>query len=88
MHIELRFFASVREQLGLGQERVAVPAEVATVADLRQWLGARGRRLGPEGPGRGPCLAHGRGPRGGRRGQRAGRWLRSGVFPARDRRLR
>ncbi|GAB7546760.1 molybdopterin converting factor subunit 1 [Cupriavidus sp. CuC1] len=42
MNIELRFFASVREQLGLGQERVAVPAEVATVADLRHWLGARG----------------------------------------------
>ncbi|MGO4151554.1 molybdopterin converting factor subunit 1 [Cupriavidus sp. YAF13] len=42
MNIELRFFASVREQLSLGQERVAVPAEVVTVADLRRWLGARG----------------------------------------------
>ncbi|MDF3832201.1 molybdopterin converting factor subunit 1 [Cupriavidus basilensis] len=42
MNIELRFFASVREQLGLGQERVEVPAAVATVGDLRQWLGARG----------------------------------------------
>ncbi|WP_454721436.1 MULTISPECIES: molybdopterin converting factor subunit 1 [Cupriavidus] len=42
MMIELRFFASVREQLGLGQERVEVPATVATVGALRQWLGARG----------------------------------------------
>ncbi|MGO4328682.1 molybdopterin converting factor subunit 1 [Cupriavidus sp. 2TAF22] len=42
MKIELRFFASVREQLGLGQERVEVPATVATVGELRQWLGQRG----------------------------------------------
>ncbi|WP_420997195.1 molybdopterin converting factor subunit 1 [Cupriavidus sp. 30B13] len=42
MHIELRFFASVREQLGVGQERAEVPAAVATVGELRRWLVSRG----------------------------------------------
>jgi molybdopterin synthase sulfur carrier subunit len=42
MQIELRFFASVREQVGLSAERAEVPAEVATVGDLRGWLRHRG----------------------------------------------
>jgi len=42
MKIELRFFASVREQLGCAEERAEVPPQVATVGDLRQWLRARG----------------------------------------------
>ncbi|PWK37624.1 molybdopterin converting factor subunit 1 [Cupriavidus plantarum] len=42
MDIELRFFASVREQLGTGAERASVPAEVNTVGALRAWLRARG----------------------------------------------
>ncbi|MBY4946762.1 molybdopterin converting factor subunit 1 [Cupriavidus respiraculi] len=42
MKIELRFFASVREQLGVGQESADVPATVTTVGELRQWLRQRG----------------------------------------------
>ncbi|WP_423196946.1 MULTISPECIES: molybdopterin converting factor subunit 1 [unclassified Cupriavidus] len=42
MHIELRFFASVREQVGTGAERAEVPADVRSVGDLRAWLRARG----------------------------------------------
>jgi len=40
--IQLRFFASVREQLGCSEETVVLPAEVATVGQVRQWLIARG----------------------------------------------
>ncbi|MFJ4289603.1 molybdopterin converting factor subunit 1 [Cupriavidus sp. NPDC089707] len=42
MTIELRFFASVREQLGVAEERAEVPAEVRTVGELRHWLRQRG----------------------------------------------
>lgn len=42
MNIELRFFASVREAVGVGQERAAVPDSVATVGDVRDWLRLRG----------------------------------------------
>jgi len=42
MHIELRFCASVREQLGLSAESADVPPDVATVGQLRQWLRSRG----------------------------------------------
>ena len=42
MQIELRFFASVREQLGTSQERVVVPEAVRTVGDVRRWLAQRG----------------------------------------------
>lgn len=42
MDIELRFFASVREQVGTGAERAEVPADVCTVGDLRAWLRTRG----------------------------------------------
>ena len=40
--LQLRFFASVREQLGCAEEKVSVPADVQTVAQLRHWLIARG----------------------------------------------
>lgn len=40
--LELRFFASVREALGVAEETVTVPAEIATVGDVRLWLRARG----------------------------------------------
>ena len=40
--IKLRYFAWVREKTGRAEEDVAVPATVATVADLVQWLKARG----------------------------------------------
>ncbi|AOY93609.1 molybdopterin converting factor subunit 1 [Cupriavidus sp. USMAA2-4] len=42
MKIELRYFASVREQLGRAGEQAEVPVEVADVGQLRQWLRARG----------------------------------------------
>ena len=42
MQIELRYFASVRVQVGQGAERAEVPASVRTVGDLRGWLRERG----------------------------------------------
>ncbi|MEJ7808206.1 MAG: molybdopterin converting factor subunit 1 [Telluria sp.] len=42
MNITLRFFASVREQLGTSQENLTVPEGVATVADVRALLVQRG----------------------------------------------
>jgi molybdopterin synthase sulfur carrier subunit len=42
MHIELRFFASVREALGLASERIELPAGVTTVGGVRAHLVERG----------------------------------------------
>lgn len=42
MKIELRFFASVRESLGVAQETVIVPEQVKNVGDVREFLIARG----------------------------------------------
>ncbi|MDB5934280.1 MAG: molybdopterin synthase sulfur carrier subunit [Massilia sp.] len=42
MDINLRFFASVRESLGTSQEEASVPADVATVGAVREYLLARG----------------------------------------------
>jgi molybdopterin synthase sulfur carrier subunit len=42
MKIQLKFFASVRETLGLSDETVEVPEEVVTVGDVRGWLRMRG----------------------------------------------
>lgn len=42
MHIELRFFASVREALGVSNERLELPAGVTTVGAVREHLAARG----------------------------------------------
>lgn len=42
MKIELRFFASVREAVGLSQESVEVPDGIVTIGDVRAWLQARG----------------------------------------------
>jgi sulfur-carrier protein len=42
MSVTLRYFAWVREKAGLAEERVALPAEVATVADVIGWLKTRG----------------------------------------------
>ncbi|MDX2223660.1 MAG: molybdopterin converting factor subunit 1 [Rhodospirillaceae bacterium] len=36
------YFAWIREQVGLSEERVSPPAEVATVAQLIDWLSTRG----------------------------------------------
>lgn len=42
MNIQLRFFASVREALGIAEERVVLPDAVRTVGDLRDFLRLRG----------------------------------------------
>ena len=42
MQIQLRFFAGVREALGISQETVTLPAGVATVGAVRAHLRERG----------------------------------------------
>lgn len=42
MRVQLRYFASVREAVGTGQESVELPAEVRTVGEVRAFLRARG----------------------------------------------
>jgi len=42
MKIELRFFASIREALGVSQESISIPEGVKTIADLRAFLAERG----------------------------------------------
>jgi len=42
MKLELRFFASLREALGISQETIAIPDHVKTIADLRNYLIERG----------------------------------------------
>ena len=42
MKLELRFFASLREALGVSQEAIEVPSSVKTIADLRLYLIGRG----------------------------------------------
>ncbi|MEZ0496994.1 molybdopterin converting factor subunit 1 [Sphingomonas sp. IW22] len=41
MAIDILYFAWVREAMGTGAERVAPPAEVATMGQLVEWLAAR-----------------------------------------------
>lgn len=52
MKITLRYFASVREQLGTGQESLDLPQDVTTVGAVRDALVARGgvwaEALGPQ----------------------------------------
>ena len=40
--VTLRYFAWVREKIGFAEEEISLPAEVATVAELIEWLKARG----------------------------------------------
>jgi sulfur-carrier protein len=42
MKIDLRFFASVRETVGVANETVTVPDTVVNVGDVRAWLRLRG----------------------------------------------
>ncbi|ABK08602.1 molybdopterin converting factor subunit 1 [Burkholderia orbicola] len=42
MKIQLKFFASVREALGVADEEANVPDSVTTVGDVRAWLRVRG----------------------------------------------
>ncbi|WP_338844644.1 MoaD/ThiS family protein [Massilia sp. W12] len=52
MHITIKYFASLREALGVEQELAVAPPEVLDIADLRRWLALRGgvweERFGPE----------------------------------------
>ena len=40
--MKIRYFAWVRERVGKPEEEVELPAGVATVAELMQWLSGRG----------------------------------------------
>ena len=42
MKVDLRFFASVREALGVSAESVDLPDEIANIGDVRAWLRLRG----------------------------------------------
>ena len=42
MKLQLRYFASIRESLGLEQEAIQLPASVRTIDDLRTHLRLRG----------------------------------------------
>jgi molybdopterin synthase sulfur carrier subunit len=46
MKLQLRYFASIRETLGLDQESIELPASVRTVDDLRAYLRLRGDSWG------------------------------------------
>jgi molybdopterin synthase sulfur carrier subunit len=40
--IQLRYFASLRETLGIGDEQIELPENVSDLLALTQWLGQRG----------------------------------------------
>ncbi len=42
MAIEILYFARIREAIGRSAETVSPPGEVVTIADLIDWLAARG----------------------------------------------
>lgn len=42
MSVKIVYFAWVRERIGKTEETLDPPAEVATVADLAEWLAGRG----------------------------------------------
>jgi sulfur-carrier protein len=42
--IKILYFARIKEALGLGQEAVALPADVSDVISLTAWLRQRGER--------------------------------------------
>ena len=46
MAIKIRYFAWVRERIGMPVEDLDVPAGVTTVGDLMTWLAGRGEEYG------------------------------------------
>jgi molybdopterin synthase sulfur carrier subunit len=42
MHVTVLYFAALRERLGIAREECALPADVVTVAALKDWMAARG----------------------------------------------
>ena len=45
--MKLKYFAWVRERIGLAEEEVDLPASVVTAGDLLDWLAARGDGYAP-----------------------------------------
>ena len=45
--VVLRYFAWLREKTGLSEERVALPGDIKTVADLMNWQASREPPFGP-----------------------------------------
>lgn len=45
MKVRVLYFAAVRELVGVDEEALELPAEIADVGALRGWLGARHRGL-------------------------------------------
>lgn len=43
MSVNILYFASLKEAIGVGSEQLELPAHVATVGGLRDWLAANGR---------------------------------------------
>ena len=43
MNVRIQYFAGLREDLGMGGEEIELPASVATVGALRDWLAGQGR---------------------------------------------
>ncbi len=44
--VTIKYFAWVRERIGRPEERIDVPADIGTVADLMTWLKTRGPEYG------------------------------------------
>lgn len=44
MQTVIRYFASVREAVGIGSETVELPEDLATLGDVRDWLARRSPR--------------------------------------------
>ena len=42
MEVTLKYFAWVRERIGIAEEKAALPESVATASDAIKWLKARG----------------------------------------------
>jgi sulfur-carrier protein len=42
MEVTLKYFAWVRERIGVAEERATLPADVVTAGDAIKWLKARG----------------------------------------------
>jgi molybdopterin synthase sulfur carrier subunit len=42
MEVTLKYFAWVRERIGIAEEKATLPADVATAGDAIKWLKARG----------------------------------------------
>lgn len=56
MPIAIRYFASIREDLGTADEQVQLPADVATVGQLLTWLTAHHGTAGARVLGQGRVL--------------------------------